>query len=454
MSDLLKIVTRTLAERQVRPGAGSAAHPEADVLTAFVERALPEDERGPVLGHLAECAECREIVALAQPALVEASAAWARPARLWSRGLILRWGALAACAVLAGALVLRYGGAKPGPLVAEQKAPAAPNSAAPPPAVAGTPVNPSNPVESNVPAAKEESAVADKAATDNLKGSANEVEVEARAAENPRHRNRPLSIGPAAPMSNNSNSSLGYVANNSSSSNSARQNAPAVPAGGVAGALAGRIASTRPLADEDMKTPLARSEGALKRDSQEVAKASPRQDSPPAGEPSLSKNKVQVPASTEVVQVEAAAATVDNTLANAYNGREKDELHASSSSANLGAFNAARQAVKWQISESGALQRSVDDGKTWESVTLDQAVKLRAVTAAGFHIWAGGDSGALFHSQDGGDHFAAVKVHRRHSVLTGDIVTLTFQDVQHGRLETASHEVWLTTDGGQSWHRP
>jgi photosystem II stability/assembly factor-like uncharacterized protein len=35
--------------------------------------------------------------------------------------------------------------------------------------------------------------------------------------------------------------------------------------------------------------------------------------------------------------------------------------------------------------------------------------------------------------------------------LTGDIVALAFSDAQHGRLETAGHDVWTTTDGGKTW---
>jgi photosystem II stability/assembly factor-like uncharacterized protein len=30
-------------------------------------------------------------------------------------------------------------------------------------------------------------------------------------------------------------------------------------------------------------------------------------------------------------------------------------------------------------------------------------------------------------------------------------VALTFPDAQHGRLETADHEVWITSDGGKTW---
>jgi len=98
LPELPNIVTRRLAERGPRPGT---SHPDADLLTAFVEQTLPERDRGAVLGHLADCASCREIVALSQPAEAETGTlAIPKPTR--SAGFsILRWGALAACAVLA-----------------------------------------------------------------------------------------------------------------------------------------------------------------------------------------------------------------------------------------------------------------------------------------------------------------------------------------------------------------
>jgi len=41
-------------------------HPDADVLSAFAEHALPDQERLETLAHLSACADCREIVFLAQ----------------------------------------------------------------------------------------------------------------------------------------------------------------------------------------------------------------------------------------------------------------------------------------------------------------------------------------------------------------------------------------------------
>src|SRR5258708_2983752 len=43
-------------------------HPDADQLSAFAEHSLPDHERLETLAHLAECADCRQIVFLAQQA--------------------------------------------------------------------------------------------------------------------------------------------------------------------------------------------------------------------------------------------------------------------------------------------------------------------------------------------------------------------------------------------------
>jgi Carboxypeptidase regulatory-like domain/Putative zinc-finger len=48
-------------------GRGAVSHPDADQITAFVEKALPAHEREQMLAHLAVCSHCRETVAMALP---------------------------------------------------------------------------------------------------------------------------------------------------------------------------------------------------------------------------------------------------------------------------------------------------------------------------------------------------------------------------------------------------
>ena len=67
MTEVPKIVHHRL--RAVTPAREvlEQTHPDADVLTAFAEQALAAREREGVLQHLALCADCRDIVALALP---------------------------------------------------------------------------------------------------------------------------------------------------------------------------------------------------------------------------------------------------------------------------------------------------------------------------------------------------------------------------------------------------
>jgi hypothetical protein len=67
------------------PGA-SGHHPDADQLSAFLERALPAHEREHVLAHLAVCPDCRETVALSLPASEVPQTAAAAPRRPWFSG--------------------------------------------------------------------------------------------------------------------------------------------------------------------------------------------------------------------------------------------------------------------------------------------------------------------------------------------------------------------------------
>lgn len=58
----------SLLRQRLQAGeTGRLQHPDADTLTAYVERLLPLPERKLVLEHIAVCSDCREIVFLATP---------------------------------------------------------------------------------------------------------------------------------------------------------------------------------------------------------------------------------------------------------------------------------------------------------------------------------------------------------------------------------------------------
>src|ERR1700758_4293891 len=80
------------------------SHPDADLLTAFSEQSLTPREQEQVLGHLATCATCREVVAVAGSQLVEPVPEPVRKRALWEMPLF-HWGAVAATAVVVVAAV-------------------------------------------------------------------------------------------------------------------------------------------------------------------------------------------------------------------------------------------------------------------------------------------------------------------------------------------------------------
>jgi hypothetical protein len=80
-------------------------HPDANLLTAFVERSLKSAERVRVLEHLAACSSCREVVSFSAMPETSTVVSLAPSASSWLFWPALRWGAAVACVVVVGAVV-------------------------------------------------------------------------------------------------------------------------------------------------------------------------------------------------------------------------------------------------------------------------------------------------------------------------------------------------------------
>jgi len=104
MAEAPKIV-RDRLRQQAAGWQAADEHPDANLLSAFAEHALAEQERVSVLDHLSRCAACRQIVALSLPEFEQDARAAAGPApataeRSWWRSPVVHWSALTAAALV------------------------------------------------------------------------------------------------------------------------------------------------------------------------------------------------------------------------------------------------------------------------------------------------------------------------------------------------------------------
>src|SRR5215510_13095243 len=104
MPTLPKIVYQSLRKR-----AGVGPHPDMDLLNALAENAIRGTERDRTLEHLSTCADCRQIIAIAFPETeVPVSTPGVQSRTSWLRWPVLKWGAIAACALTVGAAVVLH----------------------------------------------------------------------------------------------------------------------------------------------------------------------------------------------------------------------------------------------------------------------------------------------------------------------------------------------------------
>jgi len=113
--------------------------------------------------------------------------------------------------------------------------------------------------------------------------------------------------------------------------------------------------------------------------------------------------------------------------------------------------SAAPQNFAWTLSPNGAIERSVDSGKTWQTVAVGEGAGFRVISSVGSDIWAGGKTGALYHSSDSGESWTKVEPVFAGRRLNSDVSRIQFSDPRNGLVTTANGEVWSTSDDGQSW---
>ncbi len=416
-------------------------HPDADLLTAFAEQALPDRERSRVLLHLSRCADCRDVLALALPPLKAAALLdTARPAP-WFQWKVLRWGAVVACVVIVGSAVLlrrdtfQMQSAKTS---AVREEPAAEQYA--------------------YERADQDAAArvrAQQALSSNAEN-ANEKDI-GRLRDKALKRSMPPKLpasAPASPASPVAALSPGVKDNK-------QVIVGAMHGASGAGALGGMAAKS---AENWTSAP---------------AQAVSDEGKKPLPEARNVTDLEMLGRSSEVVEVQVGAAPALDTEASS----DKPEAPGKAKAASSGLLDAmaapevltksqatrseetVRQKMdrapgfrhsplsRWTISSDGRLQHSIDAGKTWQPVPVGDKASFRALSANGPDVWVGGAAGLLYHSADSGASWTQVKPAFANVTLTADIAAIEFTDVQHGKITTSNGEVWTTEDAGQNWRK-
>jgi hypothetical protein len=473
MQNVPKIVGQRL-----KAAIPASNHPDANVLTAFAERSLAEGERAVVLEHLGRCSDCRDIVALALPA-TEPVQAIASPSRSgWLTWPSLRWRLATAGIVAIAALgVVQYhrGGrslsqASTAPARFEVAAKEARNQPLASPATATTDKKADSSQASSSPGLANSmnaaNATGDKVARIvpgeapttvvpqvNLSRSANSV-IGGTLPHGPRMPNQWQQQKDFPNQASGPASSSPFAKQQGAGDLSANVQPPGVSQTVEVGSQSAQLDTQ----GQDMNAIQLE-----ERQSKDQPAASP----PPSGEDYAAARvgKAKPAGSAPSASGAALASTVATPMPSQATDSELLTLSA--------------PVPRWTIDSTGVLQRSFDQGATWQAVNVNanpayftnatslqisgktsrsKARKVlsptfRAVAATGTDVWAGGSGGALYHSGDAGDHWTRVVPASAGAILSGDIVSLEFGDMQHGKVSTSTPEVWTTSDAGQTWQK-
>jgi hypothetical protein len=489
-----------IVRERLRAETVVASHPDADVLTAFAERSLPETERAVVLEHVARCGDCREVLALALPE-TEAVA----PVRTTVRNPWLTWPTLRWAFVTAGMVAIVSFGV----LQHQRKSGIA------------TFVAKSQLHEVAVPETRAESKL--EMQTDQTKRD-----------QTQRERDKKASATTAADSFSAPSSAPNAAQTGSNEKAQPPQSSPATSVethrtlvGSAVSGIVGTSVQHGPRAQTQQ----------MQQQSQSQANEVAVVNTAPAVEARAKDETLgnKIPPSSEMVKVQAAQPALLDTEAQNQSAQlqvqsadgqpvsDDDALRvakaksAGTTGSSAGDSTASTSpatpqdlplqaggagingrsltqlislapgvATRWTITSAGGLRRSVDQGTTWQDVDVNAANTLaynptgaeiasttrakknsalkktadqkaapvfRTLTVIGTDVWVGGANGALYHSVDAGMQWTRVVPMSSGAPLVADVVGIEFSDSQHGKITTSTAEVWTTADEGQSWQK-
>jgi photosystem II stability/assembly factor-like uncharacterized protein len=96
----------------------------------------------------------------------------------------------------------------------------------------------------------------------------------------------------------------------------------------------------------------------------------------------------------------------------------------------------------------------LDNGQNWQNALRADHLLL-CYASHGQDVWAGGQSGTIFRSVDGGITWAQVKPSFKDQVLSSDISRIEILGAVDGTeiiaISTGDHERWSSVDSGNTW---
>jgi hypothetical protein len=364
------------------PLAPSPACVDAGLIATWAEGALGPDETARVEAHLAECVRCQAVVA----AFAHAEPAAPQTVRVWKRwAALLPIAAATATAVIWVAWPRRQTPAAPVATVAEA-----------PPIVVGQPQPPPVPI-SPLPAARAQAAAgAARSARSSARGGATAAKPIAPMTPSPVFR----SVAPPA--------------------------ATPVPLG--VPPPAGQPPSS--VSTQAAPRPAALSDSSLL-DQRRVSSI---------GNPSA------LQATIEPIVVFESPAAVGGGAGGASAVGQSAGRGGGRPTALREAAALASAVTRWRILASRDLERSTDDGRTWERVAIDPPLPLTNGAAPSQLVcWLVGRAGVVLVTNDA-SHFTRIAF-----PATIDLSAVQATDVLNATVTTADGRTFVTTDGGKTW---
>jgi Photosynthesis system II assembly factor YCF48 len=474
----------TLLRQRLQATANPALpHPDADILTAYVEELLPAPERDEVVRHLSLCSQCREVVSLTLPEAVAASEpeavaiAPSAPRRRWFLSPAFGMVGSIAAVVLGVALILRLPqntkpiqGINTGQQVQEAKA-----SAALAPAPANAPISQNRQGEDLPLLAQRQPAPAAPASQPSAESNTRIAKViPVPAARSAARVGESKEGAPAAPVFTAQLRKQDYVNKmflaNSYSTQSAvpvYRDLPQAPTPVQSALVFAPPSVVAGNSFQSTGTFEVSSNAAGKNQGVVTFFSSESQENTTPGilgkivdlgkRPLTRRLAAPIPSNSvgrsAMFKPGAPAAQTDDAIAAKTAERPDAGVLAQSQAFNSNALAALprRQMLgvpqyQWKVVQ-GKLLRSSDLTHWTEENPAGEGVQFSVVSSNGPDIWAGGSQASLMHSTDGGTTWARVTLG---ASATGTINSIEVAG-QNVHIKSSSGQAWSSQDGGKSW---